>query len=101
MPCRHSGARTQLRKCSAFLTLPAGKTAEWLKQYPWTAYCLPFMGGMRQALCGQCLRLTNQRTKAQLTARIVDMCGHGGEPLPFSVHVLMPYCCAVSCCAVL
>ena len=47
------------------------------------------MGGMSQALCGQCLRLTNQRTQAQLVVRIVDMCGHGGEaPLLYALLLL-------------
>ena len=44
------------------------------------AYCAPYMGGMSQANCGKCLRMTNSRTASQVIVRIVDMCGHGGEP---------------------
>lgn len=47
--------------------------------YPWVAYCADFMGGMSQANCGRCLRLTNDRTGKQGIVRIVDMCGHSGE----------------------
>lgn len=45
------------------------------------AYCAPYMGGMSQANCGKCLRMTNNRTGTKVVVRIVDMCGHGGEPL--------------------
>ena len=34
----------------------AGKPDAWIKQYPWTAWCLPQLGGYNptsQALCGQ------------------------------------------------
>ncbi|KAI7835498.1 hypothetical protein COHA_010604 [Chlorella ohadii] len=55
----------------------AGKSREWLMAYPWVAYCAPYMGGMSQANCGKCLRMTNSRTASQVIVRIVDMCGHG------------------------
>lgn len=53
--------------------------------HPQVAYCAPYMGGMSQANCGKCLRMTNGRTGSHVIVRIVDMCGHGGkrgEPLP-------------------
>lgn len=43
------------------------------------AYCAPFMGGMSQANCGKCMRMTSTSTGSQVIVRIVDMCGHGSE----------------------
>lgn len=40
-----------------------------LLQYPWTAYCV---GPFSQGVCGKCLRVTNRRTGAAVTARAVD-----------------------------
>lgn len=56
---------------------------------PQVAYCAPYMGGMNQANCGKCLRMTNGRTGSQVIVRIVDMCGHGGElSLPAVIYVI-------------
>ncbi|PRW57802.1 pathogenesis-related PR-4-like [Chlorella sorokiniana] len=55
----------------------AGKSRDWLMAYPWVAYCAPYLGGMSQANCGKCLRMTSTRTGSQVIVRIVDMCGHG------------------------
>lgn len=68
----------------------AGKTQEWLQQYPWTGYCLPYFGGtMSEALCGQCLRLTNTRTLAQEIVRIVDGCGSAGAARNWTAWLAM------------
>ncbi|GAB4815471.1 hypothetical protein N2152v2_002517 [Parachlorella kessleri] len=61
----------------------AGKSQAWLMQYPWTAYCMP-VKPMSQAMCGQCLRLTNLRTGAKEVVRIVDECGHNALDLDWT-----------------
>lgn len=45
-----------------------------LLKYPWTAYCLDGKA-FSQSTCGKCLRLTNARTGAAVTARAVDFGG--------------------------
>ncbi|PSC76695.1 pathogenesis-related PR-4-like [Micractinium conductrix] len=55
----------------------AGKSNAWLFAYPWVAYCAPYLGGMSQDKCGQCMRMTNNRTGKRIIVRIADMCGHG------------------------
>lgn len=42
-----------------------------LLKYPWTAYCLDGRS-FNQNSCGKCLKVTNQRTGAFVTARAVD-----------------------------
>eukprot|EP00887_Chlorella_sp_A99_P003492 scaffold7.g3492.t1 len=55
----------------------ADKDEAWLRAYPWVAYCnSAFLGGMSEANCGRCLRLTNLLTGAAQIVRIVDECGH-------------------------
>lgn len=68
-------SRPSLPRCP-----PAGKPAEWLHQYGWTAYCMPSVP-MSQAICGQCVRVTNPRTQATAVLRIVDQCGNGALDL--------------------
>ena len=58
--------------------------------HPQVAYCAPYLGGMSQANCGKCLRMTNGRTGSQVIVRIVDMCGHGGA------HKCTPACLPAS-----
>ncbi|XP_058105473.1 pathogenesis-related protein PR-4B-like [Magnolia sinica] len=61
-------------------TWDANKPLEWRRRYGWTAFCGP-VGPRGQASCGRCLRVTNTRTGAQVTARIVDQCSNGGLDL--------------------
>ncbi|KDP45697.1 hypothetical protein JCGZ_17304 [Jatropha curcas] len=62
--------------------LGAGKPLAWRQKYGWTAFCGP-VGPQGQAACGKCLRVTNTRTGAQVTARIVDQCSNGGLDLDY------------------
>ncbi|XP_058105471.1 pathogenesis-related protein PR-4-like [Magnolia sinica] len=65
-------------------TWDADKPLEWRQRYGWTAFCGP-VGPTGQASCGQCLLVTNTRTGAQVTARIVDQCSNGGLDLDKAV----------------
>ncbi|KAK4757019.1 hypothetical protein SAY87_007146 [Trapa incisa] len=72
-----------LLRASAYCsTWYAGKPLAWRQKYGWTAFCGP-VGPTGQAACGKCLRITNRRTGAQITARIVDQCGNGGLDLDY------------------
>ncbi|KAI3407764.1 uncharacterized protein J3R85_020772 [Psidium guajava] len=64
-------------------TWDAGKPLAWRKKYGWTAFCGP-VGPRGQQACGKCLRITNTRTNAQVTARIVDQCSNGGLDLDYN-----------------
>lgn len=65
-------------------TWDANKPLEWRRKYGWTAFCGP-VGPRGQAACGRCLRVTNTRTRAQETVRIVDQCSNGGLDLDVNV----------------
>ncbi|XP_058105469.1 pathogenesis-related protein PR-4-like [Magnolia sinica] len=69
-------------------TWDANKPLEWRRKYGWTAFCGP-VGPRGQASCGRCLLLrsfvTNTRTGAKVTARIVDQCSNGGLDLDKAV----------------
>ncbi|KAF5740515.1 putative Wound-induced protein WIN2 precursor [Tripterygium wilfordii] len=65
-------------------TWDASKPLAWRKKYGWTAFCGP-VGPRGQASCGKCLRVTNRRTRAQTTVRIVDQCSNGGLDLDVGV----------------
>ncbi|KAJ4832631.1 MAP kinase kinase kinase Win1 [Turnera subulata] len=65
-------------------TWDANKPLEWRRRYGWTAFCGP-VGPRGQASCGRCLRVTNTRTGAQATVRIVDQCSNGGLDLDVGV----------------
>ncbi|XP_060667685.1 pathogenesis-related protein P2-like [Ziziphus jujuba] len=65
-------------------TWDANKPLEWRRQYGWTAFCGP-VGPRGQESCGKCLRVTNTRTQAQVTVRIVDQCSNGGLDLDVNV----------------
>ncbi|KAK4282892.1 hypothetical protein QN277_014217 [Acacia crassicarpa] len=65
-------------------TWDASKPYAWRSKYGWTAFCGP-AGPQGQAACGQCLRVTNTRTGAQETVRIVDQCSNGGLDLDVGV----------------
>ncbi|EXB93231.1 hypothetical protein L484_024570 [Morus notabilis] len=64
-------------------TWDAGKSYAWRSKYGWTAFCGP-SGPRGQASCGRCLKVTNTRTGAQLTVRIVDQCSNGGLDLDYN-----------------
>ncbi|KAI6685010.1 hypothetical protein NL676_030923 [Syzygium grande] len=64
-------------------TWDANKPLAWRRKYGWTAFCGP-VGPHGQAACGKCLRITNTRTHAQITARIVDQCSNGGLDLDYN-----------------
>lgn len=66
----------------------AGKSRDWKLAYPWVAYCAPYMGGMADAHCGKCMRMTNNRTGAKVIVRIMDQCGHGGAWGGSTTHML-------------
>ncbi|RDX65087.1 Wound-induced protein WIN2, partial [Mucuna pruriens] len=69
---------------SAFCaTWDANKSSAWRSKYGWTAFCGP-SGPLGQQACGKCLRVTNTRTNAQQTVRIVDQCSNGGLDLDIS-----------------
>ncbi|XP_043697943.1 pathogenesis-related protein PR-4-like [Telopea speciosissima] len=73
-----------LRAVSAYCaTWDADQSLAWRSQYEWTAFCGP-SGPTGQDACGKCLRVTNTRTGAQLTVRIVDKCANGGLDLDWS-----------------
>ncbi|XP_014492110.2 pathogenesis-related protein PR-4 [Vigna radiata var. radiata] len=73
-----------LRAVSAYCsTWDADKSFAWRSKYPWTAFCEP-SGPQGQQACGKCLRVTNTRTNAQITVRIVDKCANGGLDLDIS-----------------
>ncbi|CAL4980338.1 unnamed protein product [Urochloa decumbens] len=63
-------------------TWDASKSFEWRSKYGWTAFCGP-AGPRGQASCGKCLLVTNQRTGASTTVRIVDQCSNGGLDLDY------------------
>ncbi|XP_054792011.1 pathogenesis-related protein PR-4-like [Prosopis cineraria] len=65
-------------------TWDANKSLPWRRKYGWTAFCGP-VGPQGQAACGRCLRVTNIRTGAQQTVRIVDRCSNGGLDLDVGV----------------
>ncbi|KAM3290373.1 Wound-induced protein WIN2 [Capsicum baccatum] len=65
-------------------TWDANKPLAWRSKYGWTAFCGP-VGPRGQASCGKCLRVTNRRTRAQTTVRIVDQCSNGGLDLDINV----------------
>ncbi|KAJ8529391.1 hypothetical protein K7X08_036226 [Anisodus acutangulus] len=65
-------------------TWDANKSFAWRSKYGWTAFCGP-VGPRGQASCGKCLRVTNTRTRAQVTVRIVDQCSNGGLDLDINV----------------
>ncbi|CAJ1961086.1 unnamed protein product [Sphenostylis stenocarpa] len=70
-----------LRAVSAYCsTWDADKSLAWRSKYGWTAFCGP-SGPQGQESCGKCLRVTNTRTNAQVTVRIVDQCSNGGLDL--------------------
>ncbi|XP_030521104.1 barwin-like [Rhodamnia argentea] len=64
-------------------TWDANKPLAWRQKYGWIAFCAP-AGPHGQQACGKCLRITNTRTKAQVTARIVDQCSNGGLDLDYN-----------------
>ncbi|XP_039115138.1 pathogenesis-related protein PR-4 [Dioscorea cayenensis subsp. rotundata] len=65
-------------------TWDADKSLAWRQKYGWTAFCGP-SGPTGQAACGKCLLVTNTKTNAQVTVRIVDQCSNGGLDLDWSV----------------
>ncbi|KAK7285136.1 hypothetical protein RJT34_19896 [Clitoria ternatea] len=65
-------------------TWDATKPLSWRSKYGWTAFCGP-SGPTGQQACGKCLRVTNTRTNAQQTVRIVDQCSNGGLDLDIGV----------------
>ncbi|XP_043705152.1 barwin-like [Telopea speciosissima] len=65
-------------------TWDANKPLSWRSQYGWTAFC-GTSGPTGQAACGKCLKVTNAKTGAQQTVRIVDQCSNGGLDLDWSV----------------
>ncbi|XP_028777917.1 pathogenesis-related protein PR-4-like [Neltuma alba] len=74
-----------LMAVSAFCsTWDASKSLSWRRKYGWTAFCGP-VGPRGRAACGRCLRVTNTRTRAQQTVRIVDQCSNGGLDLDVGV----------------
>ncbi|KAJ4832634.1 Wound-induced protein win2 [Turnera subulata] len=74
-----------LNAASAYCsTWDANKPLEWSSRYGWTAFCGP-VEPRGQASCGICLRVTNTRTGAQATVRIVDQCSNGGLDLDVGV----------------
>lgn len=57
-------------------------TNKYITKYPWVAYCATgHLGPMKLSYCGKCLKVTNERTKQSIIARIVDQCGNGGIDL--------------------
>ncbi|KAL3381668.1 hypothetical protein AABB24_001668 [Solanum stoloniferum] len=65
-------------------TWDANKPYAWRSKYGWTAFCGP-VGPRGRDSCGKCLRVTNTRTGAQTTVRIVDQCSNGGLDLDINV----------------
>ena len=65
-------------------TWDASKPFSWRSKYGWTAFCGP-VGQHGQASCGRCLLVTNTRTGAKQTVRIVDQCSNGGLDLDVGV----------------
>ncbi|NP_001315589.1 wound-induced protein WIN1-like precursor [Solanum lycopersicum] len=65
-------------------TWDANKPYSWRSKYGWTAFCGP-VGPRGRDSCGKCLRVTNTRTGAQTTVRIVDQCSNGGLDLDINV----------------
>ncbi|XP_060168049.1 pathogenesis-related protein PR-4-like [Lycium barbarum] len=65
-------------------TWDANKPLAWRRKYGWTAFCGP-SGPQGRPSCGRCLRVTNTRTRAQVTVRIVDRCSNGGLDLDVNV----------------
>ncbi|KAL5566296.1 hypothetical protein UlMin_029460 [Ulmus minor] len=61
-------------------TWDADKSYAFRSKYGWTAFCGP-VGPRGQESCGKCLKVTNTRTGAQVTVRIVDQCSNGGLDL--------------------
>jgi hypothetical protein len=57
----------------------AGKARSWELEFPWVAYCAPFLGGMTQDKCGKLLRITNASGGMRLIVRVVDSCGNNGK----------------------
>ncbi|KAK3418371.1 hypothetical protein EUGRSUZ_H04328, partial [Eucalyptus grandis] len=74
-----------LNAASAYCaTWDANKPLAWCNKYGWTALS-GLAGPCGQASCGQCLRVTNTRTGAQATVRIIDQCSNGGLDLDAGV----------------
>ncbi|XP_010027183.2 pathogenesis-related protein PR-4 [Eucalyptus grandis] len=65
-------------------TWDASMPLAWREEYGWTAFCGP-VGPHGEASCGQCLSVTNTRTGAQATVRIIDQCSNGGLDLDAGV----------------
>ncbi|KAL4856088.1 Pathogenesis-related protein PR-4B [Chlorella vulgaris] len=59
----------------------ADKARAWELEFPWVAYCAPFLGGMTQDKCGKLLRMTNASGGMRLIVRVVDSCGNNGMDL--------------------
>ncbi|KAL5566293.1 hypothetical protein UlMin_029457 [Ulmus minor] len=73
-----------LNRASAYCaTWDANKPLAWRNKYGWNAFCGP-VGPCGQASCGKCLRVTNPRTGAEATVRIVDQCSNGGLDLDYN-----------------
>ncbi|KAF8017841.1 hypothetical protein BT93_H2903 [Corymbia citriodora subsp. variegata] len=62
----------------------SGKPLARRNEYGWTSFCGP-VGPRGQTSCGRCLRVTNTRTGAQVTARIIDQCSNGWLDLDVGV----------------
>ncbi|KAK4767318.1 hypothetical protein SAY86_015068 [Trapa natans] len=60
------------------------KPLSWKQAYGWAAYC-GTSGSTGQAACGTCLKVTNVKTGASKTVRIVDQCSHGELSLDTNV----------------
>ncbi|KAL6007332.1 hypothetical protein ACLOJK_032829 [Asimina triloba] len=73
-----------LRASAYCATWDADKPQAWRSKYGWTAFCHS-AGPIGQAACGRCIQVTNTRTGAQTTARIVDRCSNGGLDLDKAV----------------
>ncbi|CAN1233540.1 Pathogenesis-related protein PR-4B [Linum perenne] len=65
-------------------TWDADKPLAWRQKYGWTAFCGP-AGEHGQSACGKCLKVTNERTGASATVRVVDQCDNGGLDLDVNV----------------
>ncbi|KAM3251592.1 wound-induced protein WIN2-like [Capsicum annuum] len=62
----------------------ANKPLTWWRKYGWTTFC-GLSGPRGRPSCGRCLRVTNIRTRAQATVRIVDQCSNGELDLDVNV----------------
>ncbi|KAF3624858.1 Wound-induced protein WIN1 [Capsicum annuum] len=64
----------------------ANKPLTWWRKYGWTAFYGP-SGPRGRPSYGRCLRVTNIRTRAQETMRIVDQCSNGGRDLDANIFL--------------